>query len=405
MITLGVRMTSNIINSIAIDLIKLENEPKLPLMNPKLYSSSGLILESYSKLHKISRDSLKSLVATNPFFKLGKFTIQTGLFTKKDKAIDIITWESEDAVIKKYISDPEKLLQKSTESKLLMQKIIKIIMKVRAEVVSEPKKEKPRSDFEYSQEDHTKLYNRYFPEEMEKYQHEGRHETDLEKKFRSRVPSGSEFHFSDGKVAHNLLTWVQCIQMAASDVVGFHVMNNDFYHWLEDAVKTPELARITYSIMKSVQAGELTEKEVKVMLLKNINKTSLSNIIFETLTTPLLRALKSEDQSKAQDAIDRLVSTGDDRVVKPLMNRLFDSSQRLRQKIIIGLGKLGDKQATPMIIKILKHSSDDQDRLLAIKTLETLSDPRAKKVLTKLAKEDNEVGIEAARVVNNLKNG
>lgn len=391
-------MVNNIIHDIASSLIKLENNPKLTLTNPKFFTSKGLILESYAKQNRLSKNSLEKLINNNTFFKLSITTIQTGLFSKKDKTIPIIEWEQTDIVKKKFIDNPDRVIKESLGSEILLLKTIFMIndAKFNESELIMPKRFK--FNYEHLKEDRIKLYEKYFPEDLEKYQHEGKQETDLEKKFKKQVPKGTEFHFSDGKVAHNLLTWVQCIQMAPNDVIEFHIMNDDFYQWLEDTFKVPELARICFQIKKGVQSETLLEKEIKYELLLNINKTSLSNIIFETLINPLLRSVKSEDQSKAQDAVDRLINTGDLRVVEPLMEKLFDSGPQLRQKIIIGLGKLRDKRATPALLKILKHSTNIQDRLLALKTLGIIKDKRSLRVLKDLKLEKGEIGTEAQRV-------
>ncbi len=394
-----IKMTKNLIDRIAINLTKLENDPNLSLTNPKLYSKSGIILESFTKQNKLHSNAIKNLVQHNPFFRLGTTTIQTGLFKKTDKRVAVIEWEHLETLKKSFLEDPDKVLKESVVSKILTQKILWIINDAKSsEQLSELSKEE-KYDFEPLIEDHLKLYTQYFPEELEHYRHEGRHESELEKKFNKRVPKGSEFHFADGKVANNLQTWINCIQLTSSDVVQSHIIRDDFYSWLEDSVKVPELARICMSLKKRAQAGEISEKDIRTDLLKNINKTGLSNIVYEKLIAPLLKSLKSDDQAKVQDAVDKLFNLGDDRVVEPLMEKVFDSSPQVRRKIITGLGKLGDKRATPTVIKVLKHSTDLEDKLVALKTLGHLKDKRAKKIIEDLAGEHDELGHEAVKVL------
>ncbi len=395
-------MIGNIINEIALDLIKLEKNPKLSITNPKIYFLNGLILESYAKLQKISKFELEKLIKNNSFFKIGKTTQQTGLFTKKDKIVPTIEWETDDELKKNYILNPDKILKESAESETLLLRTIRLINECKPKIEIQPRSDSVKLEYNYPQNDRTKLYTRYFPEELLRYQREGKFESDLEKKFKTRVPKGSEFHFSDGKVAHNLLTWIQCLQMAPNDVIVSHILNNDFYDWLESKVKVPELARICYSITNKVKANEQNEKEIKIELLRNINKTSLNNIIYESLITPLLRTLKSDDQTKAIDAVDKLVNIGDERIVEPLTEKLFDSSSQLRQKLISGLGKLGDIRATPALIKIIKHTNNTQERLLAIKTLGVLSDKRSIKILKEFSKEKGEIGIESKKLLESM---
>jgi HEAT repeat protein len=96
------------------------------------------------------------------------------------------------------------------------------------------------------------------------------------------------------------------------------------------------------------------------------------------------------------------VGIGDERVVEPLMEKVLDSGPQVRRKIIIGLGKLGDKRATPVLLKILKHTTESTDHLLVVKTLGNLKDKRSLKTLNNLAKASNEVGLEAVKVLKNF---
>jgi hypothetical protein len=394
-------MTKNIIDLIAQDLARLDNEPDLPLNHPKIFTKTGLILDNYAKAKKLPGPTVKKMVRSNSFFKLKKSKIYTGLFKKTEKLVNTIEWEESDNLKKVYLTNPERVIKESTGSKILTLKMIGIINDFKAIEDAPELIQENFVSFEYPQEDRLSLYKKYLPDELDKYQREGKHETDLEKKFRKKVPKGSEFHFSDGKVANNLMSWVQCVQLAPNDVIATHIMNDEFYTWLDEKIKTTELARICTSLKKSVQRDEVGEKEVRVELLNNINKTSLSNIIFETLIQPLLRTLKSDDQSKALDSVDRLVGIGDPRVVEPLMEKVLDSGPQVRRKIIIGLGKIGDKRATPVLLKILKHTTELTDHLLVVKTLGNLKDKRALKTLKNLSKGTDEVGLEAVKVLKN----
>ena len=398
----GVRMVKNIINSIASDLERLDNEPNLPLLNPKLYSSAGILLEPYAKQNRMHTDDLKRVVKRHSFFKLGSTTIQTGLFSKRESKVPTIAWAAFEDVQKKYSSNPDKVLQDATGSNILIEKMVSLITQERSKFVFKLKPESSKQMFQYHQENRTALFREHFPEELEKYQREGKHETSLEKKFQKRVPAGVEFYFSNGKVAHNLLTWVQCLHMAPTDVIATHIKNSDFYVWLDGKVKVPELARIILMVKKRLDNDEISEKEVKNELLGSINKTSLNNIIFDTMIQPLIRTLKSNDQSKVQDAIDKLINIGDERVIEPMMDKIYDSSPQIRRKIIQGLGKLGDKRATPTLLKVLKHSTDNQDRVLIVKTLGILKDKRSLTTLEELAKNNDELGAEAKGVLEQI---
>ncbi len=392
-------MVKEILDSIANDLVKIQHDSDFFRINPKIYTSKGILLEPYAKHKKVSTESLEKLVKTNTFFRLGSTTIQTGLFTKRDKKVQLIEFEDLKEVKKRYIEAPEKILKEATASSLLAQIVLQIILEERSKVVIKSKPEPVKHDFEYPQEERVRLYRQYFPDELDKYQREGRTESTLEKKFMKSVAKGSEFHFSDGKVAHNLLTWFQCIQMASTDIIASHLRSGDFSGWLDDKVKAPELARICSKLAKPLKDEDVAEKEVKNELLSSITKTSLNNIIFDTIILPLLRKVKSTDQSKAEEAIDKLLMLNDTRIVEPLLDRVFDSQPHIRQKIITSLGKLGDKRATPTMLKIVKHSKDNHERLLAVQTLGILNDKRAQGALQDIAKEENEVGAEAAKVL------
>ncbi len=110
--------------------------------------------------------------------------------------------------------------------------------------------------------------------------------------------------------------------------------------------------------------------------------------------------MKSTDQSKAEEAIDKLLMLNDSRVVEPLLDRIFDSQPQIRNKIIIGLGKLGDKRATPTLLKIVKHTKDNQERLIAVQALGNLNDRRALTTLKEYANEKSEVGAAATKILN-----
>jgi hypothetical protein len=261
-----------------------------------------------------------------------------------------------------------------------------------------------KQSFRSPVEDRTKLYKKYFPEEFEKYKHEGRAESDLEKKFQKRVAKGGEFHFSDGKVAYNLLSWLQCIQIASHDIIALHLRNKEFEQWLEEKVKAPELALVCQDLKRSLENGAIAEKEVKSELFNRFNTTTLSNSIFETLTLPLLKKLKSNDRSKVEEAIDKLLVLGDSRVVEPLLERVFDSRPQVRHKIINGLGRFKDKRVTPTLLKILKHSTEQQERFLAVRALGLVRDKRAVNTLKEIkkAEKDTKVGKAAQEVVEEL---
>ncbi|MCK5561477.1 MAG: hypothetical protein KAJ51_12820, partial [Thermoplasmata archaeon] len=327
-------MGLNLIDSIANDLAKIKKDSDYSQANPKYYTSSGIILEPYAKLNKLSVESLRNLVKTNSFFKLSSGTIQTGLFSKRDKKVEVIELEDTQLIRKEFIQNPDKILKESSASSLLTQIMLQIILEERSKVALKPTQEAHAREFDTPKEDRVQLYEKYFPDELDKYQREGRSESNLEKKFHKKVATGSEFHFSDGKVAYNLLTWFQCLQMASTDIIAKHIRNNDFSNWLEDKVKAPELARICVKIAKRNQSEEITEKEVKNELLSGITKTSLNNIIFDTIILPLIRKVKSTDQSKAEEAIDKLLMLNDSRVVEPLLDRIFDSQPQIRNKII-----------------------------------------------------------------------
>ncbi len=397
-------MVKNIIDNIAMDLTRLKYESDYFRSNEKLFTRSGIILEPYAKFHNISAESLQNLIKSNSFFKLDKSTIQTGLFAKRDKLVDVIKWEDYNTLRSKYNKNSDKVLKESSASPVLTESILNIISEERAMVEQKPKFKSIHYDFNYPQEDRGALYKKYFPDEFEKYQREGRTESNLEKKFMKKVVKGSEFRFSDGKVAYNLLTWFQCLQMAPNDIIVDHLKNKDFYNWLDTTVKAPELSRICLILEKSILSNEITEKEVKKELLKSISNSSLNNIIFETIILPILRKLKSNDQATVEEAVDKLLTLGDSRVVEPLMARIFDSQTPIRHKIIIGLGKLGDKRITPTLIKILKHSKNTNDRLLALKTLSAVQDRRALSTLQEIAKGKDEVGNAAELILKEMKN-
>jgi hypothetical protein len=392
-------MKTNIIHTIANDLWQLHHDSDFVGSNPKLYSKNGIIIENFAKEQNLTTEAVRKLVKANSFFRLGKATIQTGLFSKRDKTVETIDWEELKVVQKKLQAKPDKLVKESSNSPVLVEMVQQILLQERAKKDFSPKRTEHRVEFEYPVEDRVQLFKKYLPDELERFQREGKHESSLEKKFTKKVMKGAEFRFGDGKVANNLLTWVQCLQMASPDIITQHLENNDFYNWLEEKVKAPELSRLCLGIKTRLINHEINEKELKNELLNGINNSSLNNIIFETITLPLLKKVKTNDQSKLKEVIDKLLLLGDERVVEPLMLRIFDSSPEVRHKIIIGLGRLQDNRATPTLLKLLKHSEDHQDRLLAVRILGILGDKRAVGDLRRVAKNDDDIGAEARTVL------
>jgi len=394
-------MVDSIIDTIANDLIKLQLDPDLALTNPKLYSSKGLILDQFARSQRISTEALKKLIKSNTFFKLGGTNIKTGFFSKRDKTVETIEWEENDKIKDTFTRDRNKVIKDSLASVILTQRSIQLLLEERSKGAPKLKLGSVRTSFRPPSENRTQLYQNYFPEELEKYKREGRIESNLEKKFLKRVAKGSEFHLSDGKVAHNIYTWFLCVQMTAPDIVVAHIKNQDFQNWFAEKVKAPELAEICSKIAIKLQNSEIMDKEVRHELLRAITKTTLNNIIFDTIILPLLRKAKSTDQATTEEAIDKLFMLGDTRIVEPLLDRLFDSQPQVRQKIVIGLGKLADKRATPTLIKILRHSKDANDRLFALRSLGQIGDLRAKSVLAEITnnKNDLELSSEAKKIL------
>ena len=223
----------------------------------------------------------------------------------------------------------------------------------------------------------------------------------MEKKFLKKVHKGSEFYFSDGKVANSLLSWVQCIQLAPPQVISTHLMNSDFEIWLRDEVKVRELANICAALAKRFETESLNPWEVKTKFINRLNRTSIEGMIYEHTIKPVVKNLRSNDPSRAQEAAEKLMRIGDERAVEPLAGKLFDSVPKTREIVIKALGKFGDKRATPSLLKILEYSQDKDDKLNTIKALGFIQDRRAIKVLKKLAKNQDEIGKEARIVLEN----
>ena len=126
---------------------------------------------------------------------------------------------------------------------------------------------------------------------------------------------------------------------------------------------------------------------------------------------PVLRQLLREDDPDIVDsavlALARVTPADQaDLVIEDLKGVLRHRDRSVQQSAILGLGVLGDRQAVPLLLEILRNSDDgrrllrvnqdvhDVDRSLAAVALGYLSDPRAIPVLQQIALETPDSNIE-----------
>jgi DNA-directed RNA polymerase subunit F len=396
-------MTADIYSKLARELATIQNSQNLTKNQQKIISPGGkeIILKPFAKMHGFDETNLEKTVKTSSFFELRSVKVKSGFLIKKETQMNAIRFTSDNKLINKYNNNPDKVMTEAIRSRFLREKIMNIINSNQAKILVKRITEATRFTYNRPLPNTESLYKKYFPDELEKYEQEGKSVSAMEKKFLKKVHKGSEFYFSDGKVANSLLSWVQCIQLAPPQVVSTHLMNTDFEIWLRDEVKVRELANICAALAKRFETESLNPWEVKTKFINRLNRTSIEGMIYEHTIKPVVKNLRSNDPSRAQEAAEKLMRIGDERAVEPLAGKLFDSVPKTREIVIKALGKFGDKRATPSLLKILEYSQDKDDKLNTIKALGFIQDRRAKKVLKKLAKNQDEIGKEARIVLEN----
>lgn len=397
-------MTAEMYTKLARELATIQNSQNLTKNQQKIISPSGkeIILKSFAKMHGFDVTKLEKTVKTSTFFELKPVRVKSGFLIKKETQMNAIRFISDNKLINKYNNNPDKVMTEAIRSRFLTEKIMNIINSNQTKILVKRIPEVTKFTYNRPLPTNESLYKKYFPDELEKYEQEGKSVSAMEKKFLKKVHKGSEFYFSDGKVANSLLSWVQCIQLAPPQVVSTHLMNSDFETWLRDEVKVRELANICAALAKRFEIESLNPWEVKTKFINRLNRTSIEGMIYEHTIKPVVKNLQSNDPSRAQEAAEKLMRIGDERAVEPLAGKLFDSVPKTREIVIKALGKFGDKRATPSLLKILEYSYDKDDKLNTIKALGFIQDRRAKKVLKKLAKNQDEIGKEARIVLENL---
>jgi primosomal protein N'' len=395
-------MNSDIYHKLAEELGASQYQPEIPKPKQKLYGSQGaLILKSFAKMHGLDETQLENAVRKSNFFELTPLKVKTGFLFKKEQNVKGVRFSSANKLKTRYNKTPSKILAEAMHSRFLAEKLLDIINANQTEIMADRIQDLTKPTYIRPDITAISLYRKYFPDELEKYEQEGKSVSLLEKKFLKKVQKGSEFYFSDGKVANSLLSWVQCIQLAPPQVVSQHLISHDFEEWLRDEVKVRELANICAALSKRFETEKLNPWEVKTQFINRLNRTSIEAPIYEHTIKPVVRNLHSKDPTRAQEAAEKLMRIGDVRAVEPMIGKLFDSVPKTRELVIKALGKFGDKRATPSLLKILEYSTDKNDKLNAIRALGFIQDKRAKKVLNNLARNRDEIGLEAKVILEN----
>ncbi len=395
-------MTSKIYHKLAEELGTSQYQPELPKPKQKLFASTdAIILKAFAKMYGFDENKLESAVRKSSFFELTPLKIRTGFLIKKEQNVKGVRFTSTNKLVNKYNNAPKKILAEAMHSRFLAEKLLDIINSNQSKMMTNNAREFTKHTYNKPELTTISLYRKYFPDELEKYEQEGKSVSLLEKKFLKKVQKGSEFYFSDGKVANSLLSWVQCIQLAPPQVISQHLISHDFENWLRDEVKVRELANICAALAKRFETEKLNPWEVKTQFINRLNRTSIESPIYEHTIKPVVKNLLSKDPTRAQEAAEKLMRIGDERAVEPLIGKLFDSVPKTRELVIKALGKFGDKRATPSLLKILEYSTDKNDKLNAIRALGLIQDKRSRKVLNRLSRNRNEIGMEAKVILEN----
>lgn len=123
----------------------------------------------------------------------------------------------------------------------------------------------------------------------------------------------------------------------------------------------------------------------------------------------LVPLLKHESGDVREEAAYALMEIGDASAVQPLIDAIDlgaggKGADRANRKIAEALGALGDKKATPTLLKMVQGSKTDIERLAAVDALGQLKDTAAAKTLIRLVEDGQTAPLITKRAIIALGN-
>lgn len=378
-----------IIDQLAKLMIHLGNTEDPPKKIQKLVAGEGVILKYFSKKNNFPLTTVERLVRENLFFELSTQTVLESFLFKQPKELTVASFTEIDKIGRLYKTNRERMVTDASVSDVLITRLMSVA-ELNAFDIPHVKVSGMVNDVDYVRPRWTleKLYSTYLPDDFVKYKEEVKAQSNLEKRFNYKLPGENVFSFTNGMVANSLLSWFQSLLITDPEVVMEHLLSGDFERWLRKSVKERELANICSNLSRQFENSGVPALEVKREMMKRLRRTSFESSIYNSLTRPLLKKLRSPEPVTVSQAAEKLMELGDEKAVDGLIETLFESLPETRKVVMEALGVIGDPRAVPPLVKIVEHSRDQEDKIIAIWTLSKFDDDRAREFIKKTAEEN-----------------
>lgn len=381
-------------------------ENELPKKFRKIFSPDGVVLKHFSKKNNFKYDEVEKLARNNQFFELGTTEMIDSVIFKQPRELSVARFTDLDELKRKYRKGSARLFRDAEVSDILISRLMSIIE------IEPLKGDRVQSDDGSSTVDYQRphwtaenIFSTHLPEEYEKYRRESKEQMNIEKRFHTKLTDENNFRFGNDMMAASLMSWYQSLLISPPGIIKSHLLSGDFENWLRNSVKERELANICSNLARVLEDSEKGDIEIKREVLSRLRRTTFEGSIYNSITKPLIKKLKSADPVTVQQAAKKLMALGDERAVEGLIDKLFESNRDTRAVVIDALGVIGDPRAIGPLLKIFEHSSDESDRLSALYALKNFKDIRVIKIIKKTAgsESDDPVKKEAQKILDSLK--
>ena len=363
---------------------------ELPKKVQKLYSNGGVVLKQFSKRNNFNFYHVEKTIKANLFFELSTARIIDSVIFKQPKELSVARFTDLDKIKRLYRSNRERMLEDASGSGVLISRLMRAA-ELRAFGDDSPGKFRRPKEVDFIRPKWTaeNIYSTYLPDEFENYRKESKAQSNYEKRFNSKLDASESFRFSNDLVASSLMSWFQSLLISDAEIVREHLLSGDFEHWLRQSASERELANICSNLTRQFEETRPSSIVIKREMLKRLRRTSYESSIYNSITKPLLRKLKSPEPVTVQETAIKLMELGDEKTVDGLIETLFESMPETRKVVMEALGVIGDPRAIPPMVKIIEHSRDPRDNIIALWTLSKFDDDRARKMIEKIARENN----------------
>jgi hypothetical protein len=394
-----------IVDQLAKFLAYSEKQKELPKKLRKIYVDGGVILKHFSKSNNLDPGKVERAVRDNLFFELSTSSVVDSLIFKQPKELTVARFTELDKVGRLYRANRERMLDDARSSSVLITRLMRVVDFSPLGGTAGGRFQKPRDlDFTRTKWNAENIYSTYLPEDFEKYREESKQQLFLEKKFNAKFEDSETFKFSNDLVATSMMSWYQSLLISDAEIVKDHLMSGEFEKWLRESASERELANICSNLTRQFEERKPRTIDLKREMIRRLRRTSYESSIYNTITKPLLNKLESTEPVTVQEAATKLMELGDKKAVEGLIENLFDSHPETRKVVMEALGVIGDPRAVPPLIKIVEHSRDPGDNLIALWTLSKFDDDRARDFIKKTAKEgEGKVSERAKQIIKNWK--